>query len=93
MKFLKWLENRDKESAPDVALIEEVKSKKNITVLEQAILDVENTENIDTVIELNPIVIEEKKFIDKETGKSYKTERGMKAAITRRKNKLKKNKK
>lgn len=48
-------------------------------------------EKVDTVTEVEKAPTE--KFVDPETGKSYKTAGALKGAITRRKNKAKKNKK
>ncbi len=86
MKFLKWLESGDDKSITDIKMPSIVDDKKETTVLEQAMVDIEKKEAV--IIELKKPV--SKEFIDEETGKSYKTEKGLKIAKTRRKNKLKK---
>jgi len=50
-------------------------------------------ESVKTKVEekMDEIKAEQKRFVDPETGRSYKSERSMKAAITRRKNTAKKN--
>lgn len=76
MKFFKWLRGKETEELPEQVAIDTAPTKS--TILEGMMREIENT------------TLEEKRFIDEETGKSYKTERGLKGAITRRLNKAKK---
>lgn len=85
MKFLKWLENGDDKSVTDIEKSTKIEDKKEVTVLEQTMVDIEKNEAV--IIELKKS--DNNKFIDPETGKTYKTEKGLKIATTRRKNKLK----
>lgn len=78
MKFFRWLNDKKAKKMPENT------TKKGSVLIENSILarkmrEIENT------------TLEEKRFIDEVTGKSYRTERGLKGAITRRLNKERKN--
>ena len=74
-KFLKYLREDTNDDLPSESIKPQEKGNKN-SVLVEKIYEVENEKAVG--------------FIDEETGKIYKTERGLKAARTRRLNKAKK---
>lgn len=73
MKFFQWLDDKKSKKIPKRAVTEKIVPASN-SVLVEKIQEIEK--RADT-----------KKFVDEATGKEYKTERGLKSAITRRLNK------
>ena len=76
MKFFRWLHDKKAEKMPE-RVVEEKSAR---------------TEGLVIVEKMQIIEATEKLFVDEVTGKTYKTERGLKGAITRRLNKAKKTK-
>jgi len=81
MKFFQWLDNKEAEKMPerDIDDIKPISSKKS--ELDKKIFEVENGVIDITALDNDEII--EKKFVHAATGKKYKTERALKAGITR----------
>ena len=83
MKFFQWLNRKKAEKIPE-------RIDNNIPVLTNSTLIEKINEVENETLGLSKM-IDTKKFIDDETGKVYKTEKTLKAAITRRLKKARKN--
>ena len=86
MKFIDWLTRREKKllttEIVEVPLVADAEEPKPESKLMQVMKEIEEKR-----VELPPIIVEDtKKHTDPETGKVYKTESALKAAITRRQN-------
>lgn len=77
MKFFQWLDGKKSKKMPKRNTVIETVAPASSSLLVEKMQEIERT-------------AAENKFIDPVTGKEYKTERGLKSAITRRKNKAKK---
>jgi len=91
MKFFRWLAKKEAEKIPERVDNGDIQILANSTLVEK-INEVEN-DNGSFLMETPKLskTIDKKKFIDGETGKVYKTEKTLKAAITRRLKKARKN--